>query len=163
MSYSFIRVSNAEYLKVRAGRRPPSQNTDNAEHLREAGKRIFIEVWEFGCSDDAFGVFSKDRTGTDIKVGNGSALFNNYLYLWNDIYFIKIEPRQGDVLAEEVTFIGKSIINLMPYKKGSFTKHCVLFTTTKILFRKVLFSSIRRLFSIIYMYLTTLSKRTYFA
>ncbi|MEK6559345.1 MAG: DUF6599 family protein, partial [Planctomycetota bacterium] len=99
--------------------RPPSQNTDNAEHLREAGKRIFIEVWEFGCSDDAFGVFSKDRTGTDIKVGNGSALFNNYLYLWNDIYFIKIEPRQGDVLAEEVTFIGKSIINLMPYKKAA--------------------------------------------
>ena len=119
LSYSFIRVSNTEYLKAGANGRLPLQNTDNAEHLREAGKRIFIEVWEFGCSDDAFGVFSKDRTGTDIKVGNGSALFNNYLYLWNDIYFIKIEPRQGDVLAEEVAFIGKSIINLMPYKKAS--------------------------------------------
>src|SRR3990172_4852978 len=100
LSYSFIRVSNAEYLK-------------------EANKKILIDVWEFGSPEDAFGVFSKDRAGTDIKLGNGSALFNNYLYLWNDTYFIRIEPREGDVSPEDVIYAGKSIINIMPYKKVS--------------------------------------------
>lgn len=100
LSYSFIRVSNAEYLK-------------------ETGKKILVDIWEFGSPEDAFGVFSKDRAGTDIKLGNGSALFNNYLYLWHDTYFIRIEPREGEVSPEDVTLTGKSIINIMPYKKVS--------------------------------------------
>ena len=116
LSYSFIRVSNAEYLKIEANGRSPSQNIDNAEHPKETGKKILIDVWEFGSPEDAFGVFSKDRAGTDIKLGNGSALFNNYLYLWNDTYFIRIEPREGDVSPEDVIYTGKSIINIMPYK-----------------------------------------------
>ena len=119
LSYSFIRVSNAEYVKVGANGRSPLQNTDNAEYPKETGKKILIDIWEFGSPEDAFGVFSKDRACTDIKLGNGSALFNNYLYLWNDIYFIRIEPREGDVLAEDVIYAGKSIINIMPYKKVS--------------------------------------------
>ncbi|MCF6157434.1 MAG: 4Fe-4S dicluster domain-containing protein [wastewater metagenome] len=98
LSYSFIRVSTAEYSS-------------------EADKKIFIDIWEFGCSEDAFGVFSKDRAGMNIGLGNGSALFDNYLCLWNDVFFIRIEPRQGDILPEEIIFIGKYIINLMPYKK----------------------------------------------
>lgn len=100
LSYSFLQVSHTEY----------ADGTD---------KKILIDIWEFSCSEDAFGVFSKDRTGTDIKLGNGSALFDNYLYLWNDRYFIKIEPGEGDVLPDEVVFIGKCIMNVMPYKKVS--------------------------------------------
>lgn len=99
LSYSFVGVSNAEYQK-------------------EGDKKVSVDIWVFSSSDDAFGVFSKDKAGTDIGVGNGSALFDNYLYLWNDVYFIKIEPRQGDVLPEEVAFVGKFIINTMPYKKN---------------------------------------------
>lgn len=98
LSYSFIRVSNAEYLK-------------------EADKKVLVDIWEFDSSDDAFGVFTKDRAGADIKLGDGSALFQNCLYLWSGVFFIKIEPREGDVLPEEVIFIGKSIVDLMPYKK----------------------------------------------
>ncbi len=100
LSYSFIRVSSAEYKK-------------------EPDKKILVDIWEFGNPEDAFGVFTKDRAGTDIKLGDGSALFQNCLYLWNDTYFIKIEPREGDVPPEEVTLIGKFIINLMPYKRVS--------------------------------------------
>lgn len=100
LSYSFIRVSNAEYLK-------------------EADKKVLVDIWEFDSSDDAFGVFTKDRAGADINLGNGSALFHNCLYLWSGTFFIKIEPREGDILPEEVIFIGKSIVDLMPYKKVS--------------------------------------------
>lgn len=100
LSYSFIRVSNAEYLK-------------------EADKKVLVDIWEFDSSDDAFGVFTKDRAGADINLGNGSALFQNYLCLWSGTFFIKIEPREGDILPEEVIFIGKSIVDLMPYKKVS--------------------------------------------
>lgn len=100
LSYSFLRVSQAEYIG-------------------EANKKILIDIWEFGSPEDAFGAFSKDRAGRDIQIGNGSALFDNYLYLWNDVYFIRIEPREGNVLPEEVTYLGKSVINTMPYKKVS--------------------------------------------
>ncbi len=100
LSYSFMCVSTAEYLK-------------------ETGKKIRVEIWEFGCSDDAFGVFTKERAGMDVKLGNGSALFHNYLYLWSGVYFVRVEPVEGDVLPEEVTLIGKSIFNVMPHKKVS--------------------------------------------
>lgn len=100
LSYTFIRVLNTEYVK-------------------ETDKRILIDIWECNSTDDAFGIFSKDRAGTDIKLGDGSALFDNYLYLWSSTYFIKIEPREGDILPEEVIFIGKSVINLLPYTKTS--------------------------------------------
>jgi len=99
LSYSFIRVVSVEYKK-------------------EPGKKVSIEMWEFGSQEDAFGVFSKERTGTDAKIGNGSALFSNYLFLWNDVYFIRVEPREGDVSPDEVVLVGKSIINIMPYKKA---------------------------------------------
>ena len=98
LSYSFIRVSTVEYQKT----------TD---------KKAFVDVWEFSSSDDAFGVFSKDSAGSDINLGNGSALLNNYLYIWNDTYFIRIEPREGNVLTDDVTLVGKTILSLMPYKK----------------------------------------------
>ncbi|OHB85651.1 MAG: hypothetical protein A3J73_04250 [Planctomycetes bacterium RIFCSPHIGHO2_02_FULL_38_41] len=98
LSYSFIRVSTVEYQKT----------TD---------KKAFVDVWEFGSSDDAFGVFSKDSAGSDINLGNGSALYNNYLYIWNNTYFIRIEPREGNVLTDDVTLVGKTILSLMPYKK----------------------------------------------
>ncbi|HHT9137141.1 MAG TPA: DUF6599 family protein, partial [Candidatus Wunengus sp. YC60] len=119
LSYSFIRVSNAEYQIVGANGRSPLKNTDKTENIKETSKKILVDIWEFGSPEDAFGVFSKDRAGTDIKLGNGSALFNNYLYLWHDVYFIRIEPREGDVSPEDVILAGKSIINIMPYKKAS--------------------------------------------
>ncbi|HHT9150431.1 MAG TPA: DUF6599 family protein [Candidatus Wujingus californicus] len=98
LSYSFIRVSTVEYQKT----------TD---------KKAFVDVWEFSSSDDAFGVFSKDSAGSDINLGNGSALLKNYLYIWNDTYFIRIEPREGNVLTDDVILVGKTILSLMPYKK----------------------------------------------
>ncbi|MCF6149497.1 MAG: 4Fe-4S dicluster domain-containing protein [Candidatus Kuenenia sp.] len=98
LSYSFIRVTNAEYGD-------------------DTGKEILIDIWEFETAEDAFGVFTKDRAGIDIKLGNRAALFENYLCIWNDVYCIKVEPRQGDIPAGEITAAGKSVIDLMPYKK----------------------------------------------
>jgi hypothetical protein len=100
LSYSFVRVVSAEYQK-------------------DADKKILVDIWEFGSSEDAFGVFTKDRAGADINLGSGSALFHNCLYLWNGVYFIRIEPREGDILPEDVTFVGKVLIDAMPYKKVS--------------------------------------------
>lgn len=100
LSYSFVCVVGAEYHK-------------------DPDKKILIDIWEFGSSDDAFGAFTKDRAGADINLGNAGARFHNCLYLWNGTYFIKIEPREGDVLPEEVTAVGKAIIDTMPYKKVS--------------------------------------------
>ncbi|MBM4055199.1 MAG: 4Fe-4S dicluster domain-containing protein [Planctomycetes bacterium] len=98
LSYSFLRVTNAEYGD-------------------DAGKKISIDIWEFDTAENAFGAFTKDRAGAEIKLGNRAALFENYLSVWNDVYCIKVEPRQGSISAGEVSSVGKSIIDVMPYKK----------------------------------------------
>ena len=88
-------------------------------NTKGSGQKVSVEMWEFGCPEDAFGVFSKDRAGADIKLGNGSALFDNYLFLWNDVYFIKIEPRDGDVLPDEVVFVGNRLSTVCPTRRRS--------------------------------------------
>lgn len=98
LAYSFIRVMNAEYGD-------------------DTGKRISIDIWEFETAEDAFGVFTKDRAGIGIPLGNRAALFENYLCVWNDVYCIKVAPWEGSISAGEITSFGKSIIDLMPYKK----------------------------------------------
>ena len=144
----------------RANGRSPYK-TPIMQYIQRKQARIYLSIsQEFG-SEDAFGVFSKDRAGTDIKLGNGSALFNNYLYLWNDIYFIRIGAVEGDVLAEDVIYAGKSIINIMPYKKVSLPSILSLLPQQHLV-RESPYSFIKRLFSTTYTYPTIISKRMCF-
>ena len=101
LSYSFIQVSAAKYIK---------KDTDNS---------VKVDIWEFGNSDDAYGVFAKDRVGQDINIGNEATLYDNYLWVWKDRYFITIEPYSGSITPDDVTFLGTSIVDNIPSGKGS--------------------------------------------
>lgn len=66
-----------------------------------------------------------------------------------DVYFIKIEPREGDVLPEEVTFVGKSVVDVMPDKKVSLPaimdylpKHCLIQKSPKFFHKKIILDNI---------------------
>ena len=98
LSYTFIQVAVCVY------------------YMESPRKSIKIDIWEFANSDDAFGIFSKDSTGNVIDLGNEGAIYDNYLWIWNGNYFITIEPQDGydDILAEDVTALGQSIISIMP-------------------------------------------------
>ena len=99
LSYSFIHVSTATYIK---------KDTDNS---------VKVNIWEFGSSDDAYGVFAKDRAGDGINIGNEASLYDNYLWVWKDKYFISFEPYSGSISPDDVTFIGTSIVDNIPAGK----------------------------------------------
>lgn len=101
LSYSFIHVSTATYIK---------KDTDNS---------VKVNIWEFGSSDDAYGIFAKDRAGDGINIGNEASLYDNYLWVWKDKYFMSFEPYRGNVSPDDVTFIGTSIVGNIPAGKVS--------------------------------------------
>jgi ferredoxin len=93
LSFSFIQVSTSTYTR---------KDTEDS---------IKVDVWEFGNSDDAYGVYTKDKTGKDIRIGNEAALYENYLWIWKGKYFIGIEPYKGNTSPDDVIFLATSIIN----------------------------------------------------
>jgi formate hydrogenlyase subunit 6/NADH:ubiquinone oxidoreductase subunit I len=99
LSYSFIQVSTATYIK---------KDTDNS---------VKVNIWEFGSPDDAYGIFAKDRAGHGINVGNEASLYDNYLWVWKDKYFISFEPYSGSISPDDVTFLGTSITGNIPSGK----------------------------------------------
>jgi len=99
LSYAFIHVSTATYIK---------DDSDNS---------VKVDIWEFGHSDDAYGIFAKDRAGQGINIGNEASLYENYLWVWKDKYFISIEPYSGSISPDDVTFVGTSIVGNLPSGK----------------------------------------------
>jgi hypothetical protein len=99
LSYSFIHVSTATYIK---------KDSDNS---------VKVNIWKFGSPDDAYGVFAKDRAGQGVNIGNEASLFDNYLWVWKDRYFISFEPYSGDISPDDVSFIGTSIVDNIPSGK----------------------------------------------
>ena len=93
LSYLFVQVSVSTYI------------------LKDTENSIKVNIWEFGNSDDAYGVFTKDKAGQDIKIGNEASLYENYLWIWKEKYFISVEPYMGSITPDEVTFIGTYIVN----------------------------------------------------
>ncbi|GAX62302.1 ferredoxin [Candidatus Scalindua japonica] len=101
LSYSFIQVSTAIYVN------------------KDSGSSVKIDIWEFGSSDDAYGVFAKDRAGKGVNIGNEASLYDNYLWVWKERYFITVEPYNGSVSPDDVTFVGTSVAGNFPAGKVS--------------------------------------------
>ncbi len=100
LSYSFVQVTTSTYIK------------------KDTGDSIKIDIWEFGDSDDAYGVFTKDKAGKDIKIGNKASIYENYLWIWKGKYFVSIEPYEGRITSDDVVFLGTSIVNNIHSDKG---------------------------------------------
>ena len=96
LSYSFNQVSKAVYVK---------NGTDNS---------VKVDIWEFGRSDDAYGVFAKDKAGQGVNIGNEASLYENYLWVWKGKYFMSIEPYRGDISPDDITFIGAAVVDNIP-------------------------------------------------
>lgn len=103
LSYSFIQVAICNYL------------------MKRSRIRAKVDIWEFACSDDAYGVFSKDRAGDRIALGDEGAIYDNYLWMWKGRYFIAIEPQEGysEITMQDVITLGDGIVSTMPRKNVS--------------------------------------------
>ena len=53
-------------------------------------KSITVEIWQMNSSPDAYGVFSFDQEGDEIKMGQRGVYSDGLLRFWKDKFFVKI-------------------------------------------------------------------------
>ncbi|HLG31328.1 MAG TPA: DUF6599 family protein, partial [Candidatus Brocadiales bacterium] len=96
LSFAFNQVVVAEYKSVGAGLKP--------------APTLKVDIWEFKNPDDAYGAFTLDRTGKQVTIGDEGAIYENFLWIWKNTYYIRVEPRTDTVVSDDVKLIGKAII-----------------------------------------------------
>ncbi|MBI2560238.1 MAG: 4Fe-4S binding protein [Planctomycetes bacterium] len=97
LSFAFNQVAVAEYSLIGAGLKP--------------APTVKVDIWEFKNSDDAYGAFTLDRTGKQIAIGDEGAIYENFLWVWKNNYYIRIEPRTGTETSDDVKIIGEAILS----------------------------------------------------
>ena len=60
------------------------------EYEKSGQPRITCEVYLMPSSADAYGLFSQDRTGKDIRIGQGAIYASGLLLAWQGSYFIRV-------------------------------------------------------------------------
>ncbi len=60
------------------------------EYTQSPGRRITCEVYRMPGASDAFGLFSQDRTGEEVKIGQGGIYAGGLLIAWQGRHFIRI-------------------------------------------------------------------------
>jgi hypothetical protein len=71
---------------------------------------ISVELYDMGSSAEAFGVFSRNRSGEEAGVGQGSEYRSGYLLFWKDRLFATIwTDRESPASREAIFEIGRAI------------------------------------------------------
>lgn len=60
------------------------------EYTHSSDRRITCEVYRMPDASDAFGLFSQDRTGDEVNIGQGGIYAGGLLLAWQGRYFIRI-------------------------------------------------------------------------
>ena len=60
------------------------------EYTHSSGRRITCEVYRMPGASDAFGLFSQDRSGDEVNIGQGGIYAGGLLLAWQGRHFIRI-------------------------------------------------------------------------
>jgi hypothetical protein len=78
------------------------------------GNILTVELWQFASSKDAYGVFTINRVGTPVDIGNeGDGDPGQRLIFWQNNYYVRIRTNQALPQATLVTF-AKSVSAKLP-------------------------------------------------
>ena len=84
--------------------------------LRDStGDEMTLEVYDMGKPADAFGIFTRFRTGEEMGVGQGSSYVPGHLNFWKGRYFGSVYTlRGGDTARAAVLEAGAAIAGAIP-------------------------------------------------
>ncbi len=78
--------------------------------VREGQPAIIVDFFDMGTSENAFGIFSFEREGKDVGLGQGSEYDAGFMRFWKGRFFISIFAEQETPEAKEAMFgLGKAI------------------------------------------------------
>jgi hypothetical protein len=74
------------------------------------GKRITVELYDMGSAADAYGIFSRNRQGEDVHIGQGSEWRSGYLIFWKERFFVTVfADEEGERAEQAVLELGAAI------------------------------------------------------
>ncbi len=76
---------------------------------------ITVELYDMGNAADAFGIFSRNLTGDEVSIGQGSEYRSGYLNFWKDRFFATVyADHESSRTREAVHGIGRDIATRIP-------------------------------------------------
>ena len=73
-------------------------------------KTITVELYDMGSSEEAFGIFTRNRRGEDVGIGQGSEYRSGHLIFWKGRYFATVFCQQeSDRSKDAVLSLAKAI------------------------------------------------------
>lgn len=80
------------------------------EYVRPGGPRIVAEAYEMRSSEDAHGVFSHDREGAGVGIGQGNTYGAGLLRFWKGAWYVRIlAERETPESRAAVLAIGRAL------------------------------------------------------
>jgi hypothetical protein len=75
-----------------------------------AGDEITLDIYDMGSSTEAFGIFSCERMGEEVRIGQESQYGDGLLRFWQGRYFVSIMTPGDEKKAEKAILeLGKSV------------------------------------------------------
>ena len=80
------------------------------EYENKKSQPILVEVYEFGDSEDAYGIYSFDTVGKKLDIGQGAVYNHGLLRFWKDELLVRILAKEEYMeLEEDVISFGREI------------------------------------------------------
>ena len=86
-------------------------------YLKADHPPIMVELFDMGSSEDAFGVFSFETEGEDMRVGQGSDYGGGLLRFWQGKFFVNVYAEQeASSTTQDVLELGKGIASSIKHE-----------------------------------------------
>ena len=86
-------------------------------YLKANSPPIMVELFDMGSSEDAFGVFSFETEGEDVRVGQGSDYGGGLLRFWQGKFFVNVYAEQeASSTTQDVLELGKGIASSIKHE-----------------------------------------------
>ena len=83
--------------------------------VREGQPAVVVDLFDMGTSQDAFGIFSFEREGDDVGVGQGSEYEAGLMRFWKGRFFVSISADQESPASKAMMLrLGSAIDRAMP-------------------------------------------------
>jgi len=85
------------------------------EYMKWSAPRLVAEVYQMASSEDAYGIFSHDRDGQEILLGQGAIYGAGLLRFWKGRFFVRLQAEsESEQVKQALLALGKKIVEAVP-------------------------------------------------